>query len=679
MLKPNKQQQHAILETDRPLLVLAGAGSGKTSVITQKIAHLLKAKKMAPQSIFAVTFTNKAAREMKQRVARVAAGQAGQLNVSTFHTLGLNIIRREYKALELKRNFSLFDSHDNASLIRDLLLEQSSEQKDSKDVAKQIQSQISNWKNALLSPEQALASAAHEGEHRSARVYAEYRRHLRAYNALDFDDLIALPTQLFSDHPQILDNWQDRIRYLMVDEYQDTNASQYQLVRQLVGVRQAFTVVGDDDQSIYSWRGAVPENLANLQQDYPRLRVVKLEQNYRSMGRILRSANKLISQNTHLFDKKLWSKMGEGDPIRVLQCDDENAEAERIAADISNLRVKSGGQFKDYAVVYRGNHQARLLELQLQKFQVPYKVSGGSSFFDKPEIKDIIAYLRLLANPDDDKAYLRTINTPRRQIGPATLEALGKYATQRGASLFAASGEIGLAQTLKPQQLDKLLRFRNWLLSVSRRCHQNSISSALNDMIDELDYHEWLVRNSSSRQVGDYRMDNVRFLMASIDRDLEKAASKGGDDAEEPLADILSRILLQDLMDRQQEEDDENQVQLMTLHAAKGLEFPHVFIMGLEEGLLPHRNSIEAEAIEEERRLFYVGITRAQRTLTMTLAAERTQYGDKTPCEPSRFLGELPADDLAWEGKVGDKADPAAQRARGKSALSDLKSLLGPG
>lgn len=669
MSKLNKQQQQAIVTNDRPLLVLAGAGSGKTTVITHKIAHLVNKVGIDPRHIYAVTFTNKAAREMKERVSKQLKGEAAKgISVSTFHNLGLNIIRKEYKHLDIKPGFSLFDAHDALTLIKELLPKEGDQ---ARELANQAQHQISNWKNAMLEPEDALSMAKTGNDMTIAKVYGHYNRMLRAYNAVDFDDLILLPTRLFVQQPDILDRWQDKIRYLLVDEYQDTNESQYLLVKQLVGVRQAFTVVGDDDQSIYAWRGAVPENLARLQSDFPRLEVIKLEQNYRSCGCILKAANQVIANNEHMFDKKLWCDIGFGDPIRIIQCDDEEAEAERIATEIVSQRLQKRSKFEDFAVLYRGNYQSRILELKLQQFQVPYHISGGTSFFEKAEVKDMLAYLRLIANPDDDTAFLRVINVPRRQIGPSTLEALGQYATERDTSLYCASNELGLEQHLKPQHLDKLRRFRHWLDSIVKRWHQLDFDDVVKEMIDELDYDSWLEQNSSSRPVADRRLANVWFLMDTIKRNLPEDSQQ---DPVADLADALSRLMLQDMLERQQDEADKNQVQLMTMHAAKGLEFPHVFIMGLEEELLPHRNSIESENIPEERRLFYVGITRAQKTLALTLARKRKQYGETIDTAPSRFLDELPKEDLEWEG--GSETNPQAKRARGNNAIAGLRNLM---
>jgi ATP-dependent DNA helicase Rep len=407
----NPRQKEAVLYIDGPCLVLAGAGSGKTSVITRKIAYLIEQCDIPARHIAALTFTNKAAREMKERASKLVKGSASKgLTVSTFHNLGLNIIRKEHKALGFKPGFSIFDSEDARSLLKELMLKDGDLDSDHLDL---VQHQISNWKNDLVIPERALSMAQSQGEQTIAMIYLRYNQALRAYNAVDFDDLILIPVELFQTNAEVLARWQRKIRYLLVDEYQDTNSSQYLLVQLIVGNRGALTVVGDDDQSIYAWRGARPENMGLLKQDYPSLRVIKLEQNYRSTSRILRVANHLIANNPHEFDKALWSEMGLGDPIRVIRCKNEEAEAERIATEIITQRLRKQYKFRDFAVLYRGNHQARLLEMKLQHHQIPYKMSGGSSFFAKTEIKDVMAYLRLIVNPDDDNAFLRVINLPR--------------------------------------------------------------------------------------------------------------------------------------------------------------------------------------------------------------------------------------------------------------------------
>lgn len=668
MSRLNPRQQEAKLYISGPLLVLAGAGSGKTSVITRKIAYLIEQCGYEARHVAALTFTNKAAREMKERVSSLLQGKSARgLTVSTFHNLGMNIIRREHKALGFKPGFSIFDDQDTRSLLRDLLIHH----EEDSDQADMIAGQISNWKNEMIDPAQALSHAAGPDDVLAARAYEAYQRSLRAYNAVDFDDLIWIPARLFEEQPEILARWQNRIRYLLVDEYQDTNLSQYKLVRQLVGHRGMLTVVGDDDQSIYAWRGARPENLDQLQKDFPSLKVVKLEQNYRSTQRILRAANTLIANNPHVFEKSLWSDMAFGEELKVIHNRNEEAECERIATDILDRHLRGGIPFKDFAVLYRGNHQARLLELKLQGFQVPYKLNGGTSFFARAEIKDLMGYLKVLVNPDDDNAFLRIINMPRREIGPSTLQKLGEYANEREVSMFKAIDELGLETRLSERSLDRLRRFSRWMNYLTEQSERADPIQFIREMILDIDYEGWIRQNTASEAAADKRVQNVWTLVDSVKNTLERLQE---DDPDAGVKEAISRLLLIDMMDRQEEEDDSNRVQLMTLHASKGLEFPHVYLMGMEEELLPHRNSIEEGNIEEERRLAYVGITRARQTLIMTLASQRKQYGEKIDCAPSRFLDELPEDDLIIEGlgEVNEKAN----KARGQATLSGLKSLF---
>ena len=677
LAKLNPRQQEAVKAIDGPCLVLAGAGSGKTSVITTKIAYLVQECGMSARRIAAVTFTNKAAREMKERVGTMLKGREGYgLTVSTFHTLGLNIIRGELKALGYKSGFSLFDPEDAKALLRDLMNKDA--QVDA-DQINQLQSVISSWKNDLVLPGQALSHAADDDELFAARVYEAYVRHLKAYNAVDFDDLILLPVILLRDDPEALARWRRKIHYMLVDEYQDTNISQYMLVRMLMAERQTFTVVGDDDQSIYAWRGARPENLVTLGEDFPSLKVIKLEQNYRSTGTILRAANALISNNPHVYEKTLWSDKGEGDPIRVVVNRHEEAETERVASEILTRRIKESASWRDFAVLYRGNFQARLLELKLQHYQIPYKLSGGTSFFSRNEIKDAMAYLRLLINPADDNAFLRIVNVPRREIGPGTLEKLANYATERGSSLFAACHELGLAEQLPARAVERLGRFTHFIDGVRQRMDQNDAMAAIREMIRDMDYEAWLYQNASAPTIAERRMANVWILIDQLEKSMQRDPEEEVDssDTETDSVDAaISRLVLRDILEQQAEEDDSDRVQLLTMHASKGLEFPHVYLMGLEEDLLPHRNAVESGTVEEERRLAYVGITRARRTLTLTLARQRKTYGELMDCTPSRFLDELPAELLEWEGRA-DREDPERKQARGQSAIDGLRSLLG--
>ena len=664
MSQLNPRQREAVRYIDGPLLVLAGAGSGKTSVITRKIAYLVETCGISASRIAAVTFTNKAAREMKERVGKLLkSGIAEGLTVSTFHQLGLKIIRSQQKELGLKSGFSIFDGEDTRTLIRDLLIQEHGTEGDQ---ANTIAQRISNWKNDRVLPEQAIASAKSPADILCAQAYLRYKRALRAYNALDFDDLILLPTILFEHHPDILEKWQNQLHYLLIDEYQDTNTSQYLLVKQLVGLRGQLTVVGDDDQSIYAWRGAKPENLAQLQEDYPQLKIVMLEQNYRSTARILKAANTLIANNSHVFEKQLWCELGYGEPLRVIRCSSEQHEADQVVAEILDHKLRKRTRFGEYAVLYRGNHQSRLIEVALQQQQVPYHLSGGTSFFARNEVKDIMAYLRLILNENDDNAFLRIANVPRRKLGASTLETLGNFANAHKCSLSQACTRIG-ADSIPEAGLKRLRTFRNWMSSVRGNCQSDAGVSGIRQMIRDMEYEDWLLQLSSSEDVAERRMANVDFLVESLGRVMSSE--------QVPLDEAISRLVLRDLLEQQDEEDTgPDSVQLMTLHAAKGLEFPHVYIIGMEENLLPHRVSIEEENIAEERRLAYVGITRAQQTLAMTLALKRRQFGETINCEPSRFIAELPQDDLQWQGGGADTEE--ANEERGQETLAGLKNLF---
>ncbi|MBW5408506.1 DNA helicase Rep [Morganella morganii] len=668
-MKLNPGQQQAVEYVQGPCLVLAGAGSGKTRVITNKIAHLIRNTGYQPRQIAAVTFTNKAAREMKERVAQtLGRKEAKGLMISTFHTLGLEIIKREYKALGMKSNFSLFDDQDQLALLKELTFDHLEEDK---ELLQQLVSQISNWKNALLTPEQAKGLARSEREHTFAECYRRYELHLSSCNVLDFDDLITKPTLLFARDEQARERWQQRIRYLLVDEYQDTNTSQYQLVKLLAGKRAYFTVVGDDDQSIYSWRGAQPKNLVQLSNDFPELRVIKLEQNYRSSGCILNAANILIANNPHVFEKQLFSNLGYGDPMKVITANNEDHEAERVVGELIAHHFINKTDYKDYAILYRGNHQSRIFEKMLMQNRIPYRISGGTSFFSRPEIKDLLAYLRVLTNPEDDSAFLRIVNTPRRGIGPATIQKLGEWANTRDKSLYQASFDLGLGQTLSGQGLAALTNFTGWLAEVEKLVERGPLI-AVRDLLHGLDYQSWLFETSASPKAAEMRMKNVDQLFSWMAEMLE------GDDLNEPmtLAQVVTRFTLRDMMERGGEAEELDQVQLMTLHASKGLEFPYVFLVGMEEGILPHQSSIDEDNVDEERRLAYVGITRAQKSLFFTLCRERRQYGELIRPEPSRFLYELPQDDLHWDdGKKVVKTAEEKQQS-GLRGVAGLKAML---
>ncbi|WP_301102182.1 UvrD-helicase domain-containing protein [Propionivibrio sp.] len=655
---PNPPQREAIRYLDGPLLVLAGAGSGKTRVITQKIAYLIEECGFSPTNIAAITFTNKAAKEMQERVGKLLKNKPVGLTISTFHALGVRILREEAKALGYKPRFSIFDSNDSFAIIAELA------NSVDKATIRRLQSVISSWKNTLTGPDQALKGAQNETEKLAALAYASYSASLKAYQAVDFDDLIALPVELFENYPDVLGKWQNRLRYLLVDEYQDTNACQYALLKLLAGPRAAFTAVGDDDQAIYGWRGADIENLRGLPRDYPKLKLIKLEQNYRSTVRILKAANALISHNEKLFDKKLWSDLGHGDPITVTICKDNEKEAESVVMKLQAHKFEHRGEFRDYAVLYRGNFQARALEKFMRDQRIPYALSGGQSFFDKAEIKDITAYLRLLANSDDDPAFIRAVTTPRRGVGGTTLEALGTYAGERHLSLFTAAFEEGFAHRVQPRQLAPLLEFCGFINRLEYRAAREAVEPVMTDLLSAIGYEAWL-QDEDDKRVALARWENVQELV--------KWLAKKGDEDGKSLIELTQTIALINLLDKQEDGSRPDAVQLSTLHAAKGLEFKHVFLIGIEEGVLPHRESQAPDKIEEERRLMYVGITRAQRSLHLSYSEKRKQGRDIIPCEPSRFIAEMGKEDLRFSG---GPADSPPDKAGGTARLSAMKAML---
>ena len=654
----NPPQREAIRYLDGPLLVLAGAGSGKTRVITQKIAYLIQECGFSPSNIAAITFTNKAAKEMQERVGQLLKDKPSGLTISTFHSLGVRILREEAKVLGYKPRFSIFDSTDCYGIIADL------SGSTDKATIRRLQTLISNWKNALISPDVALKNVENETEKLAALAYASYSATLKAYQAVDFDDLISLPVELFDKHPEVLDKWQNRLRYLLVDEYQDTNACQYRLLKQLAGPRAAFTAVGDDDQAIYGWRGADIENLRGLPRDYPNLKLIKLEQNYRSTVRILKAANAVIAHNEKLFDKKLWSDLGHGDPITVTVCKDSEKEAEQVVMKLQAHKFEHRTRFSDYAILYRGNFQARTLEQFLRDQRVPYLLSGGQSFFDKAEIKDITSYLRLLANNDDDPAFIRAVTTPKRGVGGATLEALGTYAGERHISLFAAAFEEGFAHRVQPRQLGPLLEFCEFINRIEYRAAKEPVEQVMNDLLAAIGYEAWL-NDEDDKRAALTRWSNVLELVKWL-------ARKGEEDGKN-LIELTQMIALINLLDKQEGDERPDAVQLSTLHAAKGLEFKHVFLIGVEEGVLPHRESMEPAKIEEERRLMYVGITRAQRSLHISYSEKRKQGRELIPCEPSRFIAEMGKDDIRFSG---GKSDAPPDKASSSARLQAMKAML---
>jgi ATP-dependent DNA helicase Rep len=655
----NPPQREAAKYLDGPLLVLAGAGSGKTRVITHKIAYLIRECGFKPGSIAAITFTNKAAKEMQERAAKLLEGKDGKgLIVTTFHSLGLRILREEAASAGLKPRFSILDSADALQIISEIL------KTTDKQLIRQAATQISLWKNGLLSPAEALQTAADDHEQVWAKLYDRYDATLRAYQAVDFDDLIRLPASLFSQQTEIRDKWQNRLRHVLVDEYQDTNAAQYQLLKLLTGPRASFTAVGDDDQAIYGWRGASADNLAALKDDYPQLHVVKLEQNYRSTVRILKAANSLIANNPKLFEKKLWSELGVGDAIQVLVAKDDAQEAEAVLMRMLAHKMQNRARFRDYAILYRGNHQARVFEQALRNEKIPYKLSGGQSFFDKAEIKDITSYLRLIANADDDPAFIRAVTTPKRGIGAATLEALGAVAADLHVSLFEAVFSTAAETRLNARQLEPLREFCDFINRIAFRAEKEPAGQVLDDLMQAIGYEAWLYDNEEPR-AAETRWNNAQDFLRWL-------KTRGEEDGKN-LLELTQMVALITLLD-EREDEEADLVKLSTLHAAKGLEYDHVFLVGVEENILPHREAAEEGRLEEERRLMYVGITRARKSLTVTYCERRKRAGEWLGCEPSRFIEEMGADI-----RLPGKPDSAETRQSGSDRLAALKAMLASG
>ncbi|MBW0169620.1 MAG: ATP-dependent helicase [Hydrogenophaga sp.] len=651
----NLAQLEAVNHLGGPCLVLAGAGSGKTRVITHKIGRLIQAG-LAADRIAAITFTNKAAAEMRERAAQLVGRDAKKVLICTFHALGVRLLREDGAALGLKKQFSILDTDDITSLLKDCGGTTDAA------TARGWQWGISAWKSAGLNSAQALAQAKDEDERVMATIMARYEERLTAYQSVDFDDLISLPLKLLNEHEDVRARWQKKMGHVLVDEYQDTNATQYELLKLLVGERARFTAVGDDDQSIYGWRGATLDNLKKLPQDFPELKVIKLEQNYRSTSAILRAANNVIGPNPKLFPKTLWSDLGEGEPVRVVDADNEEHEAERAVARIQSLRSSSQHkEWRDFAILYRANHMARSFEQSLRKAQIPYKVSGGQSFFDKAEIRDLCAWLRLLVNNDDDPAFLRSATTPKRGIGHTTLQALGTFATQYKLSLFEALFASSLGTALPARAVATLHEFGRAVNDLEYRAKSTvgheAARAFLNDWLKDIGYEKHLYDSEDNEKVAAARWTNVMdfcdWVAGRCGGKLEDDAGVQVETERKSLLEVVQTIaLLSTLSEREQ---DQNVVTLSTLHASKGLEWPHVMLVGVNEGLLPFKLEEEpgqsdaaaenmAQRLQEERRLMYVGITRAQRTLAVSWLKRRKKGRESIPGQASRFIQEMALD-----------------------------------
>ncbi len=657
----NPPQREAVLHADGPVLVLAGAGSGKTRVIVEKIAHLIQSKRYPAKRIAAITFTNKAAKEMRERVAKRIKGDAAEgLTISTFHALGLRLLQIEHAKLGLKRGFSVFDSDDSLAQIKDLMPGAKT------DAVQAMQGLISRAKNAGLSPQEAAEAALAPREREAASLYARYQQRLGAFNAVDFDDLIRLPVQLLESDEDCRLAWRERIGYLLVDECQDTNDAQYRFLKGIAGEKGHFTCVGDDDQSIYAWRGANPENLSQLGKDYPALRIVKLEQNYRCSNRVLRAANALIANNPHEHLKQLWSDQADGERIRILECRDGEHEAERIGAEIQFLNASKQAQWHDFCILFRGNHQSRALEKALQLLRIPYHLSGGTAFLDRGEVKDALAWLRLIANPDDDAAFLRAVQSPKREIGTTTLAKLAEMAQHADLPLSRAAESVAMLKHLQPRAANALSGFTDLVRSLRSEAQRLPPSELVRQLNERSGLIAMLRAQSKTDQLFALRRGNLDELADWFDGGRSNQ-SRGGGPGE--LAAALA------LLSHADKGDPGNQVRLMSLHGAKGLEFRYVFIIGVEDGTLPHEASIEEGRLDEERRLLYVGITRAKEQLWLSYSREAQRWGTKLRLSPSRFLDELPSAEIQRDG-ADPVADAARKQERASAGFAAIKAML---
>lgn len=629
----NKEQQAAVKTTEGPLLIMAGAGSGKTRVLTHRIAYLMAEKHVAPWNILAITFTNKAAREMKERVQALLGGAAEEVWISTFHSMCVRILRRDIDRIGINRNFSILDTTDQLSVIKNILKEKNIDPK--KFEPRTILGTISSAKNELLTPEKFAKRASSYYEKIVSDVYEEYQQRLLRNHSLDFDDLIMTTIQLFERVPEVLEYYQYKFQYIHIDEYQDTNHAQYMLVKMLAARFQNICVVGDADQSIYRWRGADIQNILSFERDYPNAKVILLEQNYRSTKRILQAANEVIENNINRKPKRLWTENPEGKKIVYYEAMNEADEAQFVAGKIKEYVDGGKRRYSDFAILYRTNAQSRIIEEVFLKSNIPYQIVGGLKFYDRKEIKDILAYLRVIANPNDDISLLRIINVPKRGVGASSLDKIVRYASENELSIFEALAElehIGLSARIAAS----LLEFRRQLEQWAQLQEYVSVTELVEEVLDKSGYREMLKAENTLEAQS--RLENIDEFL-SVTKHFENVSE------DKSLIAFLTDLALISDIDQLNEANgnSEDSVVLMTLHSAKGLEFPVVFLIGMEEGIFPHNRSLDDEdEMEEERRLAYVGITRAEEELFLTSAQMRTLFGNIHVNPVSRFIREIP-------------------------------------
>lgn len=630
----NPQQQNAVKATDGPLLIMAGAGSGKTRVLTHRIAYLMVGKGVNPYNILAITFTNKAAREMRERIQNMMGGAADQIWISTFHSMCVRILRRDIDRIGFNRNFTILDSTDQQSVIKNILKEKNLDPK--KFDPRAILGSISSSKNELITPEEYAKTAGDYFQQVISDVYTDYQKRLRKNHALDFDDLIMLTIQLFNRVPEVLEYYQRKFQYIHVDEYQDTNRAQYMLVKLLANRFRNLCVVGDSDQSIYRWRGADIANILSFEKDYSNAKVILLEQNYRSTQRILNAANGVIAKNMNRKAKNLWTENPEGSKINYFRADSEQGEGQFVVSKIKEIKNAENRNLSDFAILYRTNAQSRVMEEMLLKSNIEYSIVGGIKFYDRKEIKDILAYLRLIANPDDDISLQRVINVPKRGIGSGSIDKIANFAAMHDMTMFEALESIELIG-LSPKITKSASEFRDLVKNYTQMQEYLSVTELVEEILDKSGYREMLKAEKSIEAQS--RLENLDEFL-SVTKNFED-----GSEDKSLVAFLTDLALVADIDKLDDDGEKADAVVLMTLHSAKGLEFPIVFLMGMEEGVFPHSRSLMEEAeMEEERRLAYVGITRAEKELYITNAQMRTLFGRTNMNPPSRFIKEIPED-----------------------------------
>ncbi len=664
----NAQQKEAVTTLDGPIMILAGAGSGKTRVIIQRIAYLIQKKQVPPQQIIAVTFTNKAAEEMRKRLQGILSGKQEGIHLSTFHSLGVGLLRNSIHHLGYRSNFIIYDTRDQFSVIKTIMEDQDFDDSELID-AKSVHYEICQAKSTGVLPEEFMDQHASQQKQLVGKIFRHYQKTMKGCNAIDFDDILNLTVTLFEEYPEVMDSLTERFRYIMVDEYQDTNHIQYKLLRHLTKRHRNLCVVGDDDQSIYGWRGAEVKNILNFERNYPDVKFIRLEQNYRSTQKILTAANQVISENTQRMPKKLWSEKHVGEKLDWLLADSEEEELEAVTRKIRTKIMQHGRRYLDYSILYRSNFQSRLVEEALREAKIPYRMLGGTSFYDREEIRDALAYLKVIHNPNDEVSLHRIINTPRRGIGKTSLIKAYEYCHETHLPLFKVMRDARKYERIPKDSAFKMEIFTGIISNYKQRFANEVLGTVLKDLLDEIGYLRFLETRSGDAKTRERRIMNVLELQVSVRKFSDKFP-------EANLQSFLERVSLFTQSDNDPE-TKADQVSIMTLHSAKGLEFPFVFMVGMSEGVFPNNRAIEEGSEDEERRLCYVGITRAQQELTFSMAKSRKRYGESIKQEPSRFLLNIDPELLAVPiiGEASEKVKKELSRESRSAFFSQMKHM----